>query len=674
MMLNRQETYEEGTHQEQSEAAASQPTAISGVSLARVLGNQTMQRLAVPRLTTPREMVQRQAANGAETAVPPTPQPSLIVPDTATDLEPGQMRRSDFLAQLKTAVCQTTDEVLAGTIYSAIGCPYIERWFAYYGGKDSQHIERAVRRFAPGAAQATTAQAVIAAMSVRVRQGVATWIETGRVTGIPEGLTSELPVDKPTDLPPEPEPSTPDTPTDSSVQFKLEAGIDATPTDPTTVRASLGNGRSLDSTTRSRIEPAFASDFSQVRIHTDSQAGQMSQKLGARAFTIGRDIAFAPGEYQPGTPVGDALLAHELAHVLQQDEGTTGTTPMPKGDESYNSLENDADVSAIHALASMWGGVKQTLIAGGRRAIPRLKSGLRLQRCGSASESGGTSGEVRHSRMAEHLAQWHADGLLDPPYRPADVAPIPPMTISEEQARELGIAPVAAGAAPLLAPPGPTAPVTPTPTRPPLRLVPPEPVPGPGPGPGVRPIGPPIAVPIIIGIIILFTPSETAPPWMDEINPITGEPYSSPEEYDWVRRLDNAQRDYLRRLSEGTRPAPVPTPTPVPEPEPDEDDDEESCATAYPGYPDCEWLEDTFAHYEYDSENEAFEALKRIEGSKNLRKEKRATADRGPCAGVGWHINVREGGRYVASLVGCPCCSDDEFGPILSERWGILWH
>src|SRR5205807_1382208 len=115
---------------------------------------------------------------------------------------------------------------------------------------------------------------------------------------------------------------------------------------PQAIQGQLGSGRSLDSNVRSPMEAAFGADFSHVRVHTDATATGLSESLNARAFTVGRDVAFGPGEYQPGTLVGDALIAHELAHVVQQG-GASSFEPMQKGGAEYNALEEDADVSAV---------------------------------------------------------------------------------------------------------------------------------------------------------------------------------------------------------------------------------------------------------------------------------------------------------------------------------------
>ncbi len=84
------------------------------------------------------------------------------------------------------------------------------------------------------------------------------------------------------------------------------------------ITALRGGGLPLSASLRSFFEPRFGHDFSQVRLHTDAQATQTAQALNARAFTVGRDIVFAVGEYAPNTGSGLRLLSHELTHVLQQ--------------------------------------------------------------------------------------------------------------------------------------------------------------------------------------------------------------------------------------------------------------------------------------------------------------------------------------------------------------------
>lgn len=79
-----------------------------------------------------------------------------------------------------------------------------------------------------------------------------------------------------------------------------------------------GRGRALPRATKVQMEHSFGVDFSQVAIHTDGQAVQMSRQLHAQAFTHGTDIYFNQGKYNPDSSAGKHLLAHELTHTLQQ--------------------------------------------------------------------------------------------------------------------------------------------------------------------------------------------------------------------------------------------------------------------------------------------------------------------------------------------------------------------
>ena len=88
------------------------------------------------------------------------------------------------------------------------------------------------------------------------------------------------------------------------------------------VRALPGRGEPLPESIRSFMEPRFDTDFSAVRVHTDAQADHLARSVHARAFTVGRDIVFAAGQYRPETDQGRQLMAHELTHVVQQ--GGTG--------------------------------------------------------------------------------------------------------------------------------------------------------------------------------------------------------------------------------------------------------------------------------------------------------------------------------------------------------------
>jgi hypothetical protein len=85
------------------------------------------------------------------------------------------------------------------------------------------------------------------------------------------------------------------------------------------IRAS--SGRPLDAPVRAPLEQAFGADFGSVRIHDGGGADRLSRSLQAEAFTVGNDIFFQGRNFAPGTPQGQHLLAHELAHVVQQPGG-----------------------------------------------------------------------------------------------------------------------------------------------------------------------------------------------------------------------------------------------------------------------------------------------------------------------------------------------------------------
>lgn len=84
------------------------------------------------------------------------------------------------------------------------------------------------------------------------------------------------------------------------------------------VQARRGSGVPLPTAERGFFEPRLGSDLSAVRLHNDSEAGRLSGRLAARAFTVGNDVFFGHGQYRPASPSGRRLMAHELAHVLQQ--------------------------------------------------------------------------------------------------------------------------------------------------------------------------------------------------------------------------------------------------------------------------------------------------------------------------------------------------------------------
>ena len=109
------------------------------------------------------------------------------------------------------------------------------------------------------------------------------------------------------------------------------------------ISASRGSGASLDAGIQDRLGSSLG-DLSDVRVHTDDHADRLNRSVSARAFATGTDVYFARGEYNPGSADGDKLIAHELAHVVQQRGAPSGgpLTVSNPGD----ALENEADAVA----------------------------------------------------------------------------------------------------------------------------------------------------------------------------------------------------------------------------------------------------------------------------------------------------------------------------------------
>ncbi len=96
---------------------------------------------------------------------------------------------------------------------------------------------------------------------------------------------------------------------------------------PASVQDALRSpGQPLDANTQTFMGDRFGYNFSSVRIHSDHPAAGSAQDVNALAYTIGRDVVFAPGQYTPHTQSGQRLLAHELAHVVQQSSAQAGGT------------------------------------------------------------------------------------------------------------------------------------------------------------------------------------------------------------------------------------------------------------------------------------------------------------------------------------------------------------
>ncbi|MCE9579837.1 MAG: DUF4157 domain-containing protein [Deltaproteobacteria bacterium] len=175
-----------------------------------------------------------------------------------------------------------------------------------------------------------------------------------------------------------------------------------------------GGGVSVPDATRAKMEASFAMDFGSVRIHE----GETARAAGAEAFALGEDLHFAPGAFAPGTPRGDQLIGHELAHVAQQRAGRASVA-QGKGGIGLNSdpaLEAEADAAGVRAARG-----ERVVLPGGGAAAEVVQRKISL---GSTSTSAFSVGQIKAQLAAREfplqagddmwLAMWDLDNARFP--------------------------------------------------------------------------------------------------------------------------------------------------------------------------------------------------------------------------------------------------------------------
>lgn len=105
-------------------------------------------------------------------------------------------------------------------------------------------------------------------------------------------------------------------------------------------------GQPLDPEQRVEMESRLGHNFGDVRVHADAQAAESAEALDATAYTLGKDIVFGPGKYRPQTHEGQALLAHELTHVVQQAGSSGGSTSQLEVSSPNDLSEKEANRNA----------------------------------------------------------------------------------------------------------------------------------------------------------------------------------------------------------------------------------------------------------------------------------------------------------------------------------------
>ena len=110
------------------------------------------------------------------------------------------------------------------------------------------------------------------------------------------------------------------------------------------IAAATGGGSRISTGVADHVGGAYGQPLGDVRVHHDDHAAALSRAVSARAFTVGSDIFFGAGEYQPHSPGGRELLAHELAHVVQQ-RGAPNAGPLMVS-QPGDTLEREAEAAA----------------------------------------------------------------------------------------------------------------------------------------------------------------------------------------------------------------------------------------------------------------------------------------------------------------------------------------
>ncbi len=146
-----------------------------------------------------------------------------------------------------------------------------------------------------------------------------------------------------------------------------EQGLD------TAIRVAGASGTPLPNEVRAYFEPRFGHDFSRVRVHADSASASGTQAVRARAYTVGEDIVFGANEYSPATADGRRLLAHELAHAIQQGAAAPAAAPRARGPEGPSAIE--------------------TGVPSGARAVPS-RAAPHIARQADSASAGSTVGYV----------------------------------------------------------------------------------------------------------------------------------------------------------------------------------------------------------------------------------------------------------------------------------------
>ena len=197
------------------------------------------------------------------------------------------------------------------------------------------------------------------------------------------------------------------------IQRKSDADIGGIPPSFHSALRKSGSGMPLSPGTRSYMESRFGDRFDDVRVHNDGAADDAARDIQAHAFTMGRDIYFGQGRYEPQTTSGNKLLAHELTHVLQQRQGVVppglkSLRGTPQGDVFEREAEQaEAAIGHDeHVKPSPVARPPHTSFVSDHRPVQRkCACGGTCSSCSSASPTGQTQGVRKHPLQMKAVTQ-----------------------------------------------------------------------------------------------------------------------------------------------------------------------------------------------------------------------------------------------------------------------------
>ena len=138
------------------------------------------------------------------------------------------------------------------------------------------------------------------------------------------------------------------------------------------VRAGGGSAHvgAMPGPERRFFEGRFGHEFSQIRIHADDDAARTAAAVGARAFTVGQDLYFGAGQYQPGSSSGRRLIAHELAHAVQQGDAPPALARVSWG-EKWDAFWSAGPIDARRAKKLADEALARAQVVGREMGLPR---------------------------------------------------------------------------------------------------------------------------------------------------------------------------------------------------------------------------------------------------------------------------------------------------------------